>query len=83
VTKPYWEIHTTPSYTSEQNARGINPFSFNPPLGNIFGTAAWESVRHVMLNMISVAWGQTEGSGNMWFVVEAIMERGLRVMVGG
>jgi hypothetical protein len=36
-----------------------------------------------MVNMISVVWGQTEGSGDIRFVVGAVTDRGLRGMVEG
>jgi hypothetical protein len=67
VRKEVWEtgILTTPSYTSGQKSRGISPFSSKPALGSIFGTAAWESARHVMLNMIPVVLGQIWGTALM------------------
>ena len=44
----------TLSYTCGQNDRGIRPLVSSDEAGNMVGTAVWERVRQVMLNIISV-----------------------------
>lgn len=47
-------VFLTPSYTCGQNARGMRPLASSEVAGSMAGTAAWDRVRQVMLNMISV-----------------------------